>query len=85
MAEDVVRLLGAARNKGKLTAAERKRAQSLIISVAVHACFPVWVHHVHFITRHARHDPLQCVRGRERERQRMTLLVAGNRDIDTAV
>ena len=40
MAEDVARLLSAARNKGKLTAAERKRAQSLIISVAVRACSP---------------------------------------------
>ena len=35
MAEDVARLLSAARSKGKLTTAERKRAQALMISVAV--------------------------------------------------
>ena len=35
MAEDVARMLSAARSKGKLTTAERKRAQALMISVAV--------------------------------------------------
>ena len=37
MAEDMARLLSAARSKGKLTTAERKRAQALMISVAVSA------------------------------------------------
>jgi len=37
MAEDVARMLSAARSKGKLTTAERKRAQALMISVAVSA------------------------------------------------
>lgn len=35
MAEDMARLLSAARGKGKLTAAERRRAQALMVSVAV--------------------------------------------------
>ena len=37
MAEDVARLLSAARSKGRLTTVERKRAQALMISVAVSA------------------------------------------------
>lgn len=37
MAEDVARLLSAARSKAKLSTAERKRAQALMISVAVSA------------------------------------------------
>ena len=37
MAEDVARVLSAARSKGRLTTAERKRAQALMISVAVSA------------------------------------------------
>ena len=35
MAEDMARLLSAARSKGRLTAAERKRTQALMVSVAV--------------------------------------------------
>ena len=35
MAEDLARQLSAARSKGRLTAAERKRTQSLMVSVAV--------------------------------------------------
>ena len=35
MAEDLARQLSAARSKGRLTAAERKRTQALMVSVAV--------------------------------------------------
>ena len=37
MAEDMARLLSAAKSKAKLSTAERKRAQALMISIAVSA------------------------------------------------
>ena len=51
MAEDLARQLSAARSKGRLTAAERKRTQSLMVSVAVRPKLMPNAPH-----KHAQHD-----------------------------
>ncbi len=51
MAEDLARQLSAARSKGRLTAAERKRTQSLMVSVAVRLKLMPNAPH-----KHAQHD-----------------------------
>ena len=51
MAEDLARQLSAARSKGRLTAAERKRTQSLMVGVAVRPQLMPNAPH-----KHAQHD-----------------------------